>query len=124
MPQRLKNKLKPLEDVEPINKAIAKVRKKRGLTQAELAEKVGITRVLVSAYESGRVRLFDEMIIRFAKALKVSTDELLGMSNQSNEKCPSLRFMRRIKELESLPEIKKKRILSNLDDLIKANKST
>lgn len=76
----------------------------------------------MSNFEKGRTRLTDEIIINLAKALKVSTDELLGVvPADSSEDSPSLRFTRRIRELDQLPEAKKKAILKTLDDLIRAN---
>lgn len=64
---------------ESIGQRIARIRKARELTQKELAEKIGITRSLVSNYEISRIRLYDEMVTRFAIALEVSADEILGL---------------------------------------------
>ena len=55
--------------------------KKKKLTQKELADKIGISRILVWNYENGRLRLYDEMVKRFAIALEVSTDYLLGLKD-------------------------------------------
>jgi transcriptional regulator with XRE-family HTH domain len=97
-------------------------RRKKGLTQAELADLADITREAIASYESGRVRLMDDMIIRFAKALDVSADELLGITqSKSAIEATSLRVTKRIREIENLPEQKRKVILKVLDDLIKAN---
>jgi NAD-dependent SIR2 family protein deacetylase len=40
---------------------------------------MGLIQALVSACELGKIRLNDEMVIRFAKALEVSADEILGL---------------------------------------------
>ena len=121
MPTPLKNKLKPLKVKESVPERLKRLRKLRGLTQEQLAQKIGITRFLIASYERGKNHLADEMIIRFAIALKVSTDKILGVENLSNENFASTRFTKRLKDLESLPERKKKAILSTLDDFIKAN---
>lgn len=123
MPRKLKYKLPKLNiDNGYIGERIARFRKERALTQKNLAKKIGITQTLVSDYETGRSHLSDEMIIRFAIALGKSADEILGLKNNhlSNIKL-SLRLIKRIKKLEKLPENKQKKILSTLDDLIKAN---
>jgi len=65
----------------PIGKRIAKIRKGLGLTQEELGKKIGIKRFMVSDYELGRVRLHDEMVARFAIALNVSADYLVGLKD-------------------------------------------
>ena len=67
---------------ETIGQRIAKIRKKFGLTQKELGEKISIKRAMVSDYELGRAKLYDEMVARFAIALEVSSDYLLGLTNK------------------------------------------
>ena len=85
MPQVSKYKLPPLKlGKETLGQRIARLRKERGYTQIELAKKIGITQVLVSDYERERLRPHYEMIIRFALALGVTTDELLGLKTSKN----------------------------------------
>jgi transcriptional regulator with XRE-family HTH domain len=123
MPQPPKNTLLPLSDVDTaIGKRITHLRKEQGYSQESLAEKMGISRKQVVDYETGRVHLHDEMIIRFALTLKVSSDQLLGLKPlQVSEEAPTLRFTKRLKDLSRLPEDKKRAVLKVLDDLIKAN---
>lgn len=100
---------------------IATVRKARGMTQTELAERIGIIQALVSDYESGRRRLYAEMIIRIAKVLKVSTDELLGVkpARLNGEGRVSLKLGRRMQRIEALPTAKQKALLATLDVFLK-----
>jgi transcriptional regulator with XRE-family HTH domain len=124
MPQVPKHELKPLDlGSQTIGQRIAGLRKERGLSQADLAERIGISRQLVASYERERVRLYDEMVARFALALGVSADEILGLdqSGSTDTKHTSLRVTRRLRELDQLPEQKRKAILKTLDDLIRAN---
>jgi transcriptional regulator with XRE-family HTH domain len=119
-PKRILPKL--TESSESIGDRIAYYRKAKGLTQKQIAEKIGIDRILISDYERGRIRLYDEMLGRFALALGVTTDTLLGLNPPAHEQeNPSLRLMKRVIEIDKLPEQKKKAILKTLDDLIKAN---
>jgi transcriptional regulator with XRE-family HTH domain len=116
VPQPLKNKLKPLDlGGEPISHRLKQFRRQRGFSQAEIAEKIGVTRGAVSAYESGRVGISNAILVRFAIALGVSSDELLGISGQHLEKPAALRIMRRLKKIETLPPSKQKAILQTLD---------
>jgi transcriptional regulator with XRE-family HTH domain len=121
MPQ--KASIKPLDlGGETVGQRLARLRRERGLTQAELAERVGISRALITDYERGKAHLYDELIARFALALGVSADELLGLTNANgHQPAPSLRIMRRVREIEQLSEPRKKAILRTLDDLIRAN---
>jgi transcriptional regulator with XRE-family HTH domain len=123
MPRRPKFKLKNLElDAKPLGERIAEARKRKGLTQSQLAEKIGISQYLVSDYEIGRLNISATMLVHVAVALGVSADELLGLQSKDHvEKQLSLRLTRRMSEINKLPEYKKKAILTMLDDLIKAN---
>ena len=110
-------------DDKTIGERISEIRKAKGLTQQELAEKVGITRDLLCSYEIGRARIFGEMISQIAQVLGVSSDKILGIEDieETSEKI-GLRYTKRIKEIEELPEHKKRALLRTLDDLLKANK--
>jgi transcriptional regulator with XRE-family HTH domain len=122
MPRVPKNKPCPLPVFPlPIGGRIASLRKSKGITQTALAEQLGLSQKQMTNYETGTAHLTDEMVVRFAIALGVSADELLGLKDIAiKQEKPSLRFSRRIRDLERLPEPRKKRILQVLDDLIKA----
>ncbi len=55
------------------------LRKEKGLTQVQLARRIGVTKSVVSAYEtSSRYPSYD-VLIKFASIFGVSTDYLLGV---------------------------------------------
>ena len=121
MPKKSKLNLAPLGlGEEALNQRIARLRKERGYTQAELAKKMGITRELVSDYERGKIRPHYEMIIRFALAFKITTDELLGLkASKNNGSQPSLKIMRRLKKIEDLPPTQQRSLLNTIDTFLK-----
>lgn len=54
----------------------------KGMTQAQLAQKLGITKSVISAYETGlRLPSYD-VLIHIARIFNVSTDYLLGVENK------------------------------------------
>lgn len=58
------------------------LRVKKNLTQAQLAQKLGITKSVISAYETGlRLPSYD-ILIHIAKIFNVSTDYLLGVEKK------------------------------------------
>ncbi|MDR2467944.1 MAG: helix-turn-helix domain-containing protein [Spirochaetaceae bacterium] len=100
------------------------IRKRRGFTQKELADKVGLTREAIASYESGRSHILDTMLVDLSSVLRVSADEILGLKRTENtETAINRRWAKRIAILDSLPESVRKHILRTLDDLIKANTS-
>lgn len=121
MPRKRTLKLAPLDyGTEAVGQRIARIRKERGLTQVELAEKIGIIQSLISDYETDRLRLSAEMAVRFALALDVTTDDLLQPKlKRTSAKKPSLKVMRRVEQIESLPPRKQAVVLSALDSILR-----
>lgn len=115
-----KPRINPIKtDTAAIGKNLKLYRKNRGFTQKDLAESIGVTRETVAAYEAGRGRLLDVTLIDIAKVLKTSSDEILGIKKvKLTTNDMSLRLIKRMNTIETLPEAQKKRILRNLDDAI------
>lgn len=68
----MKNK-KPL-----LTNRIADVRKEKGLTQQDLADKVGVHWITISKLERGLIRLSEKWIIQLMQALEVGAEDLLA----------------------------------------------
>jgi transcriptional regulator with XRE-family HTH domain len=118
MPRVPKQTLPPLKlSSESVGQRIARIRKLRGLTQVQLAEKIGIERTVIANYEKDRLRIYDEMLARIALALAISTDEILGLSASmpSKGESASLRLVKRLRKIEQLPPAKQKAIIQTLD---------
>jgi transcriptional regulator with XRE-family HTH domain len=82
MPQKSRLQLPPIDlGKETIGERIAIIRRQKKITQKSLAIKMGLLNYLISDYERGRRRLYDEMVARFAIALEVSADYLLGLKD-------------------------------------------
>lgn len=62
--------------------ALKTLRLKENMTQAQLAQKLRLTKSVISAYETGlRLPSYD-ILIHIAKIFNVSTDYLLGLENK------------------------------------------
>jgi len=121
MPRVSKLKLPPIHTDESIGERLARIRKDRGFTQVELAEKIGIIQSLVSSYESGALKLSAEMAVRFAMALEVATDDLLmpgTKGNGKNGKTPSRKILRRLEKIETLPRTQQIAVLKTIDNAL------
>lgn len=107
---------------ESFGQRLARIRKEKGFTQVELAQKMGIIQVLISDYERDKLRPYHEMIAKFAQALEVSADELLGLKSSNNKGTkPSLKVLRRMKKIETLPPTQKKVLLRTIDTFLKGS---
>lgn len=67
---------------------LIKLRKELNLTQEELAKKIGYTRTAISAWEIGRNEPSNTDTIKLAEYFGVSTDYLLGKSDNRNSDIP------------------------------------
>jgi len=120
MARRSKLKLPPLDlGDETLGQRVARLRKERGYTQVELAERMGLVQALVSDYERGKLRLSAEMAIRFAMALEISTEDLLRRNGSKPlRRKPSRRVLRRMEKIEALPPRRQYFVLKALDALL------
>lgn len=66
------------DDMTSFSERLKELRKRNNLTQQELADKVGTNRVNVTKWETGRTEPTLENIVKLAKILDTTTDELLG----------------------------------------------
>lgn len=67
-----------------VGKRIAELRKRKGLSQLQLAQRLGVTSVTVSRYELGRRQLTTATLDRIAEALNVSIAELVKRSGDQH----------------------------------------
>jgi transcriptional regulator with XRE-family HTH domain len=78
-------------------------RKQRGLSQVELAAKVGIAQPNISDYERGNVRPSLDIFVALVRALEVSADELLGFEPARQPAVKDRRLIQHVALIERLP---------------------
>ena len=101
---------------ETFGARLARFRKERGFTQVELAAMVGMIQAVISDYERDKLRPYADVVARFAVALGLSTDELLGLkAPKRNGATKNRRFLRRIQQIESLPKRDQEALLRTID---------
>jgi transcriptional regulator with XRE-family HTH domain len=106
---------------ESVGQRIARIRKKRGYTQIELAERIGTIQALISDYERDKLPFNGEMAVRFALALEVTTAELLGLQPRAvRSRKPGRKILRRLEQIEKLPQAQQAILLKTIDTFIKA----
>lgn len=108
----------PLPDDKAFGKRLQEIRKRRGLSQVEVAERLGIHQSLISQYERGYLRLHGALLVRLAEALKTTPDEILVVRNaRGNGDGQTLdrRFVRRLRKIDKLSAHEKKLLLGTID---------
>lgn len=107
---------KPAQSDESFGSRLARLRKERGFTQTELAKKVGMIQALISDYELDKLRPYADVVARFAVALGVSSDELLGIApTKSNGAVKNRRFLRRLELIDRLSKRDQDALLRTID---------
>jgi transcriptional regulator with XRE-family HTH domain len=121
MPKVSRFRLSPVDfGGETLGERIARIRKERGYTQVELAARVGIIQSLISAVESDERKLSAEMAVRFAQALGVTMDELLGAGRRDKKaQKPNRKVLRRLEKITTLPAHQQNAVLKSIDLMLK-----
>ena len=66
------------------------LRKKQGYTQAQLAEKLGVKRSLIGAYEEGRAEPKLSTLVNIARLFDISLDQLITLDLSQQQQQPAL----------------------------------
>lgn len=100
-----------------------RLRKAAGYTQAELADEIGVSQRMVAYYEGPDAYPPAHLLPAIAKALKVTTDELLGVASPKRaKKVGNSRLSRRLLAIEQFDAREKRQILAFLDTFIDREK--
>lgn len=100
---------------------LAQLRKDAGYTQKELADEIQSTRRVIAYYETESAHPPANLLVDLAKALNVTTDELLGIKpiKQKTVKTDN-RLQRRIQQIEKLPSKDRRQLVQVIDTFLKA----
>lgn len=114
------NQGRPARTQRPeLGERIAQARQEAGLTQKQLAEKLGVTQRVVTYWEREAVGLRADQLASLAEALEVSSDYFLGRKNSRRGNGPAGRAKKTFEEVSKLPRSQQKKILDVVDMLIK-----
>lgn len=98
-------------------KRLAGLRKKRGLTQQQLCDLVGVHVTMLSSYESERSQPTLEVIRKLALALDVTADELVFDKTERRPQMLDKELLKNWEKIDDLPDDDKlavKRIVAAL----------
>lgn len=104
-----------------VGKVIADLRKEKAWSQADLANKTGISQVMVGKYERGDATPSLEVAKKIADAFKVSLDYLAGEGKNASF---DQEMIKRLENIEELPQEEKDRIFYFIDLVVRDHKTS
>lgn len=111
------------KDAPPFGQRLARLRKEKGLSQKELAEKLGTTREMVDYYERRAVNPSLAVLEQAAEALSVSTAELLGSepAQKKRGKGPVGKMQKLFEQVSQLPRAQQAKIAAVIEAFVTAH---
>jgi transcriptional regulator with XRE-family HTH domain len=99
---------------------IAQLRKERGWTQQELADKLGVAQQTLAHYEVARIRLPASMLPALATLFATPIDVLVGhgQPRQAGKRGPASQLQRSIERISDLPKPKQKFVIEMLETVL------
>lgn len=104
-------------------KRLVALRRARGLTQIQLAKAAATTQRAISYYETEAEFPSAAALIPLARALQVTTDELLGLkpAKLDQENPQKRRLWKRFQRMASLPERDQRAVIRLINSLATSN---
>ncbi|KXY75833.1 helix-turn-helix transcriptional regulator [Bacillus sp. FSL W7-1294] len=98
---------------------IKELRKERKWSQKELGEKVDVSESFISKVESGKKQPSREVTTKIAETFNVTTDFLLGRSDEEDlNEMLDVKFKAMKERLSSLPEFQREMIMKQAENLM------
>ena len=117
-----------METIQTLGERIIKLRKQNGISREELAKEFDIPYTTLRNYENGLREPGHVFLIKVAKRFNVSTDFLLGISDQTKtapaESESDLQKKRLMDNYESLNPFGRDKLVEYSDDLTEVEKYT
>lgn len=103
-----------------LGERIRELRKARGMTQSELAGRLGVTQALIASYESARRSVPLRKLCLLAEALGVSIEDCIGRAapRRRRKPGPPSQIERKLMELEKLPRNEQQFVIRMLDSAL------
>jgi transcriptional regulator with XRE-family HTH domain len=115
---------KKVRPASAFGERLTALRKARGFTQVQLAEKIDSTQRAISRYETVADRAPAPVLARLAQALGVSTDELLGVRRIRAaglaDDPDARRLWKKFQQVMALPEKDRRAVIRLVNSLVTA----
>ena len=106
-----------------LGEKIAAARLQAGLTQNQLAEKLGVSQRVITYWEREAVGLKADQLAALSKALEVPADFFIGGSPPSRNGGPVGKARVLFEQVSRLPRSQQRRILETVEDMLVARQA-
>jgi transcriptional regulator with XRE-family HTH domain len=115
----------PASEDARISARLKEARLARGLDQKTFAAALDMDQSVLSRYERGVLRVPSSLLAQIARALRVSTDEILGLkAPKPAVAVHDRRFLKRLPAIDGLSERQKDALLTTIDGLLRSVKAS
>jgi transcriptional regulator with XRE-family HTH domain len=105
-----------LRNLVGFGERLTHIRQSRGLTQADLGKAVGVSNRVIAYYETESGQPPGAMLVDLARALRISSDELLGIKPIKDQLSPkTARLLKRLEKIDLLSPADQSAVLKFLD---------
>lgn len=119
IPRRTPVNSKDEQFFKALGARIAHARKAHGLTQQQVADKLGIPQQTYANYEVGYARIHASMLPVLGEMLNLSPEELLGHEVAAKlKRGPASRLDQQIERIRQLPRSKQQVLMEMLDGIL------
>jgi len=120
---------KKIQPSSAFGRRLTQLRTERGLTQTQLGEMIDASQRAISRYETVAELPPTGTLIKLAKALKVSTDDLLGLKPpkapaQPKEDPETRRLWKKFQQVQALPEKDRRAVIRLINSLVITKKAS
>lgn len=104
---------------QPFAIRLLQIRKGKGLSQYDLASLTGLSQRVIAHYETVIRNPNPTVVVKLAKALKVSADELMGIKPITDKEPPvkNRRLLKKLKVFDQLSHEDQKAVLKHIEAL-------
>ena len=105
--------------LEGFGPRLAALRQSRGLTQVELGQAADVSQRVIAYYEAESAQPPGSLLVALARALRVTTDTLLGVAPVRDSLAPrTARLLKRLQRIEELPPADQRAVLKLVDAML------
>jgi transcriptional regulator with XRE-family HTH domain len=104
-----------------LGRRVAQRRKELGITQVQLAEKLGVAQQTMAHYEGGTLRVAVALLPTLTHTLDLSLEELVGTEAKADKKGkrgPAPKIQQQLERVSSLPKPDQRAVMRVLDSML------